>query len=450
MIVFFIFIYFFLFSFFSCTQNSPSDENFDENTDDGFSPENTDIEFLEDEYIDEEASNPETWILRIPENYSLGYGIRFIEMPDGDIVLSGIMKMSQFGDSDGWIVKLSGQGNVIWQKIIGCSGKDYISDITLTYDGGFVFVGSIQTSDTNFDGWVVKIDGSGNILWQKMLTGTNYENFHSVHETLEQNLLVGGISGDNFILTMLDKNGNILWQKIYTGERRCEYYKMAPCENGDILVAGSASNEGFDLSRLNKSGNVIWHKSVLMSLTNSVSHLFSIMENPGGEIILGYQNFIAKFDGNGNILWQKTSPSEAKFSKVIEINDGQLIFTGSNATPGKMWFGGIDEEGKILWQKTIDELGCLEAGFDILRSIDGSILVLSGGCDFSHIVKIGRTGDFYGSCDILLDENFSLETSNLTVTNGDLLSDISSIPFVDSNCSISDSTNSITLECPIN
>ncbi|MDR3271999.1 MAG: hypothetical protein LBT29_00750 [Flavobacteriaceae bacterium] len=89
------------------------------------------------------------------------------ESNDGDV-------SDNHGNYDAWIVKLDASGNLLWQKCLGGSGEDIAFSIQQTSDGGYIAAGYTDSNDGdvsgnhgNRDGWVVKLDASGNLLWQK-------------------------------------------------------------------------------------------------------------------------------------------------------------------------------------------------------------------------------------------------------------------------------------------
>jgi len=61
-------------------------------------------------------------------------------------------------------LKLNSSGDVIWQKTYGGSNNDRIHSIQTTSDGGFIVAGETSSSGAgNADFWVLKLDGNGNI-----------------------------------------------------------------------------------------------------------------------------------------------------------------------------------------------------------------------------------------------------------------------------------------------
>ncbi len=70
-------------------------------------------------------------------------------------------------------MKLDGSGNILWQNTIGGNDYEILTSVVQTTDGGYLLGGSsdsdisgdkTEASQGLSDYWVVKLDGSGNIL----------------------------------------------------------------------------------------------------------------------------------------------------------------------------------------------------------------------------------------------------------------------------------------------
>ncbi|HRA58293.1 MAG TPA: T9SS type A sorting domain-containing protein [Bacteroidia bacterium] len=124
--------------------------------------------------------------------------------------ISGDKTENSQGDFDYWVVKLDVSGNIQWQNTIGGSGNDELYSIQQITDGGYFLGGhsnsgisgdKTESSQGDFDYWVVKLDASGNILWQNTIGG-NYDDWlYSVQQTSDGGYILGGysdadISGD--------------------------------------------------------------------------------------------------------------------------------------------------------------------------------------------------------------------------------------------------------------
>jgi hypothetical protein len=93
---------------------------------------------------------------------------------------SGAISDTSRGADDIWLVKLDSSGNKIWDKRYGGSTGDMFAHIIPTNDGGYILCGSTQSpqgldvSDTSrgdYDVWVIKIDSLGNKQWDKRYGG---------------------------------------------------------------------------------------------------------------------------------------------------------------------------------------------------------------------------------------------------------------------------------------
>ena len=92
-------------------------------------------------------------------------------------------------------MKLDSSGNVTWQKTYGGSGEDYANSIQQTSDGGYIVAGQTYSfRASGFDAWVLKLDSSGNITWQKTSGGSSWDTANSVKQTSDGGYIVAGYS----------------------------------------------------------------------------------------------------------------------------------------------------------------------------------------------------------------------------------------------------------------
>src|SRR5205085_4609235 len=92
-----------------------------------------------------------------------------IMVGDADTVTNGL------GDTDIWIIKTDSNGNKVWEKVYGGSKNDGGKTIENTSDGGFI-VGGITRSFglINPNYYLVKLNSTGDLDWQKTSYGTQY------------------------------------------------------------------------------------------------------------------------------------------------------------------------------------------------------------------------------------------------------------------------------------
>ena len=200
------------------------------------------------------------------------------------------------GGADCWVVRLDANGEKLWEGSFGGASHDYLNDIRQAADGGFVFGGySMSVSNQhksapsygNFDYWLVRLDASGNKLWDRSYGGTDYEVLRRVLVAPNGDLLLAGnsrsdtngtktvpnFSYENFWVLRLNANGNEIWQRVYGGERGSELEDAAPSGDGFLLAGWSDSapsgnktspslgGSDYWIVRIDGQGNPIWDGS---------------------------------------------------------------------------------------------------------------------------------------------------------------------------------------------
>jgi hypothetical protein len=121
----------------------------------------------------------------------------YTESNDGDV-------RGKHAEWDCWVVKLDASGKLVWQKCLGGSSWDSANSIQQTADGGYVVAGSTGSNNGDVngnrgscDGWVVKLDQPGNIVWQKCLGGSRCDYSHSIRRTADGGYIVAGDKNSN-------------------------------------------------------------------------------------------------------------------------------------------------------------------------------------------------------------------------------------------------------------
>jgi hypothetical protein len=329
------------------------------------------------------------------------------ESNDGDVT-------NHHGGTDIWVLKLNDTGAIQWQKALGGSKEDNANSIQQTRDGGYIIVGTTNSTDgdvTNkieengIDFWVIKLDGNGNLQWQKVFGGDSYDTANSVQQTKDGGYIVAGYSRSNFNnkkkeylldgfnddnwILKLDPNGNLQWQKLFGGEGLDHAQSIQQTnDNGFILVGSSnksiltsLSDFNFSIIKLNETGEVQWEKS--LGGTND-EYAYSVQQTKdGGYIVAGTTKsidgdvtnvpgggtdiWVVKLNNIGTVVWQKVF-GETALDFVYEIkqtsDEGYILVgnTGLKDVDGLVIK--LNNKGNMEWQKTIGG-----TQFDIFKSI---------------------------------------------------------------------------------
>ena len=170
------------------------------------------------------------------------------------------------GSYDFWLLKISSEGKLIWEKNFGGSEIDEPRGITTTNDGNFIIVGDTRSSDKDVsfnngaaDIWMLKISTDGDLIWEKTLGGSGFDAARSISKTLDNGFLIAGSSrssdngftnkGQNDALILkVDNNGNLIWQKTIGGLEIDFLFDVKELNNQSIIAVGESKSSSDDIS----------------------------------------------------------------------------------------------------------------------------------------------------------------------------------------------------------
>ncbi len=259
-----------------------------------------------------------------------------IQTSEGGYVVTTSTKSFGVGGQDVLIMRLDVAGNLVWNQTWGNSDRDDISSIVQTNDGGFIVTGDTVTA-SGWYAWVLKLDDSGNVQWQK--TYTTPSGINSILATSDGgyitagNFLAQGRGFDGWVMK-LNGQGDIQWQKTYGGSQYDLFNSIIATGNGNYMVSGysssfSAGEWDVWVLALDGSGNILWQK-VYGGSADSVAYPL-VRSSDGAYFVAGFSNtigagdydaWILKMDGNGNVAG---SCAIAANSTGTAINSGAVV-----------------------------------------------------------------------------------------------------------------------------
>jgi hypothetical protein len=321
--------------------------------------------------------------------------------------------------SDAWLMKLDSDGAVVWQKSFerpDFSAYFHIESAEVSDDGGIVVAGNTVAMDlTPADGWVMKVGGDGNIIWQKKYGGPGRDLAKSVHPTSDGGYVVAGetrsygsdpLHPDAWILR-LDANGGVLWQKTYGGAGLDSAASVRPTNDGGFIVAGYSASFGVGgiwLLKLDATGAVEWEKAIGTGFADK-SEIYPTAD--GGYIFVTDTNrytagitdaWVIRLDASGNIVWQETFGgvnADVPFS-VAPTSDGGYVLAGMTAVlnapeESVHWLIKLDALGRTEWQRSYDWR------IESVRPLrDGGYVGAAAGAGIASVLKLGNHGTIAG------------------------------------------------------
>ncbi|MBN2662272.1 MAG: caspase family protein [Bacteroidales bacterium] len=310
-----------------------------------------------------------------------------ISCTDGNIVIAATTASKGQGGTDAWIIKTNADGNLIWDKNFGSAKNEHVYDIIETSDNGYIFVGQKYTSSTNrFDAWVVKIDKNGTQIWEKFYGQGKIETAMAITLAHDGGFVIAGKTAsfgnglyDAWILK-IDNSGNLEWNKTLGAQNDELANDIIQTSDRNYAVVGytkSAGNGAKDawIAKIDLQGNLVWEKFFGKAEDDEA---FSVIESTQNNFILsGYTKNVstlkkdfwaASIDIYGNINWDRSysSGNNSIAYSLVENSDNTFTYVGySDIDNGKdIWLANIGKNGNKISEYYIDN-----SPWDIIRYI---------------------------------------------------------------------------------
>jgi hypothetical protein len=132
---------------------------------------------------------------------------------DGGYIIGMMTDVHSAGKGQICLVKIDDDGNVEWNQCYENNFNDnWLNDLALTNDGGFVLAGFRIKDSYDQDYKILKVDSSGNVEWLKYFGRTWADEAYTVHEDNNGDLIIGGRAHDGqshiMYVIKLDADGN--------------------------------------------------------------------------------------------------------------------------------------------------------------------------------------------------------------------------------------------------
>jgi hypothetical protein len=290
------------------------------------------------------------------------------------------------------VIKMDPFGNVLWGKSSTDLGSYAFNSIATDNSGNSLVAGSFSSptvsigsvtlnlSGTCSNVILAKFDTNGNLLWAQSSNGNACDTANAVSVDATGNYYVtGSYSSSNFSLgtytitnatstemvfvAKIDPSGNIMWLRngVSSFSGKSWGNSIAADAAGNCMITGdysgtltlgtytlvaSAGTQNVFYAKYDTNGNVIWantsggsSKDNGTSVCTDVSGNYYLTGNYKSPVLslgtftLGnsglYSMFVAKLDGNGNVLWAQNSTGGGENGLSISSSPSAVYVTGA-------------------------------------------------------------------------------------------------------------------------
>jgi len=335
---------------------------------------------------------------------------------------------------------------ISWQKSLGGSGDDAANCVKPLSDGGFIVVGTSNSNNGDISGnhgqddfCLIKLNASGNLVWQHSYGGNGYDQAISVVQTLDGGFALAGKSSSNngdvtgnhglsdYWLIKTDDQGAIQWQKSYGGSQSDIANSMEQTSDNGFVIAGTSYSNDEDVSgnhgmgdacviKIDQNGNLQWEKTIGGSKLDIANNIHQSAD--GGYIVTGYSlsndgdittnkgqedYLFFKLDANGNLQWLKTMGGSGGDcgSAAAQTIDGGYVICGLTHSEDfdvvgfmkghDMWVIKTNSTGIAQWTRCLGGTDG-DNGVDIKQQTDGTIIACGYTMSNDHDVSGNHGG----------------------------------------------------------
>ncbi|HQW22825.1 MAG TPA: T9SS type A sorting domain-containing protein [Bacteroidia bacterium] len=242
-----------------------------------------------------------------------------VELSNGSFAIAGYTTSPPALYYDAFLYKIDANGDSLWFKRYGTAVYDDANSVRSLSNGGFLLAGQSTNGANGFDLFLIRTNDSGDTLWTKKFGTAGTDNADYIAVGTDGYFLAGGtngagVGGDDGYVVKTDTSGSVLWSKTYGGSQPDDFHRIEITMDGGLIMSGTTSSTGplqpnIWLLRANSTGDSLWSKSFG---GDNHDHGYSADEtSDGGFIVVGHtgsfgyngeDGYVGKTDSNGDIL----------------------------------------------------------------------------------------------------------------------------------------------------
>jgi uncharacterized delta-60 repeat protein len=302
------------------------------------------------------------------------YGV--VSLPDDGLVVVGNSRSKRDLEYNAWILRLSRGGKLIWERSFGGSKSDQVYAVAATQDGGIAVVGHTRSKGAGqSDVWLLRLSETGDLLWERTFGGAQNDRARTIVAMEDGSFVVAGMTrsygssqGDAWILKV-DNSGDLLWERTFGGDEEYAIFSIAAMPDSGIIATGyvdEGDSFGFELwvIRLNPQGERLWDRKYGRGVFDAGTAITATEDN--GAIVAGVTSkdgfrsddaWVLRLNASGDIVWDQTfgGPEPDSAWAVVEMPGTGYAVTIATLSYGAgssdAWLICLNDDGRLVWQR---------------------------------------------------------------------------------------------------
>ena len=356
-----------------------------------------------------------------------------------DLITGELLHYVVSTHQDVWIRKINCLGKTEWERQFGDFDFNNGKCIQKTIDGGYIVAGEKTNytysflKDVNIDAYIIKLSNTGKTEWQKTLGGSRNDGANYIQQTADSGYIMCGYSESdnsdvigqtncNAWIVKLNNTGNLEWQKL-GNFKKSEAFSIKQLTDGGYIVVGKTNKEpeinvheyqdsflihsynsctklnaGF-VAKFSANGNLEWEKQ--LGDSNSFSEIYNIAETNDTSFILAgmtrlyhasgklesdKNSLIVKIKTDGYVEWKKKLVDSENIDK--RINNIVLCKDGGYIIAGKIAYKQLDKH-KYYDTTTVVDINGNFVRFEIKEYLINRYDTIT---NYDYLAKIDSTG----------------------------------------------------------
>ena len=344
---------------------------------------------------------------------STGWGVAnaIIELQDGGFAALGYIDRGDSSGTDALLVRFDAAGDTLWTRTYGGDREEFGWDVVEAANGGFFIVGYVEApSEGREDVLVLRVAEDGEPVWQRTFGESGRDRAWSATASGSGGIAIAAESEnvelgerDAYVL-LLSGDGELVWDaRVDTpGDQRV--YSITRSADGAFVVTGTsgadpnATRDAY-VVKVGPDGEVEWERSFGDPSPDDVGHGVVALE--GGDVLVsgygatrsggGTDIYLIRLAPNGDLRWWQHdgTPANDRVMMSAPTDDGYVSI-------GFSWTSA--DTDIAVWESDADGDVRVHTEFPRPGSDRGVMLLVAGSGQYVVAGTVGRTrsrpGDF--------------------------------------------------------